>query len=243
MSWWAVGAAVASAVVSQYNAAQVEKKRNRATVASIQEQQRNQREANKATQENLDKLAQSTPEDEYQGRASDIRNQLRQKQAMALAGIQNTGGGEAVTEMAAAARPTAVGYGDDINRWISGIDAPMLQRQGEGWDRQNVENRLNRLRRDSAQEDALLRLKLAGIRENPWLSMLSQGLSAYAGAKGFGGNTMSGGSTGLSNLGGQSAQQFYAFPQSVGTPTMFNPYLMNQSPTGIGASMYLKGGG
>lgn len=241
MSWWAVGAAVASAVVSQYNAAKTQKKRNQATMASLEEQARNQRKAAASVNENLDKLEQSSSQDEYQGRASQIRNQLRQKQAMALAGIQNTGGSEAVTEMAAAARPTAVGYGDDINRWISGIDAPMLQRQGEAWDRQNVENRLNVLRRNSAQEDALLRLKLAGIRENPWLSMLSQGLSAYSGAKGFGGgNTMSG--QPLANLGGQTPQQFYAFPQSVGTPTMFNPYLMNQSPTGIGASSYLKGG-
>lgn len=239
MSWWAVGAAVAAAVVQQYNTAQTEKKRNRATVASIQEQQRNQREANKATQENLDKLAQSTPEDEYQGRANDIRTQLRQKQAMALAGIQNTGGGEAVTEMAAAARPQAVGYGDDINRWISGIDAPMLQRQGEAWDRQNVENRLNRLRRDSAQEDALLRLKLAGIRENPWLNILSQGLSAYAGAKGFGGNTMTGSGQGLTNLGGQSAQQFYAPSIQAGNSTMFVPW-QDRNIYGIGPNL---GGG
>jgi hypothetical protein len=197
MSWFAVGAAVASAVVSQYNANKVAKKQNQATVASIQEQAKLQREANQAVNQNIDKLAQSDAQDEYQGRSGDIRNQLRQKQAMALAGIQNPGGGEAVTEMANAARPQAVGYGDDINSWISGIDAPMLQRQGEGWDRADVESRLGLLRRNSAQEDAMLRLKLAGIRPNPWLNMLSEGLSAYAGAKGFGGgNTMSGGASG-----------------------------------------------
>jgi len=234
MSWWAVGAAVASAVVSQYNANKVQKKRNQATVASIEEQAKNQRQAAQAVNQNLDTLTASTPEDEYRGRESAIRNQLRQKQAMALAGIQNTGGGEAVTSMADAAKPQAIGYGDDINRWISGIDAPMLQRQGEAFDRQNVENRLNVLRRNSAQEDALLRLKLAGIRENPWLSMLSQGLSAYAGAKGFGGgNTMSGGGQGLTNLGGQSAQSFYANGDvlnalpSMAQPLQRNPYGFN----------------
>jgi len=238
MSWWAVGTAVAAAVVQQYNAAQVQKKQNRATVASIAEQAKNQREANLKINENLDKLEQSTSQDEYQGRSSQIRNQLRQKQAMALAGIQNTGGGEAVTEMAEAARPTAVGYGDDINRWISGIDAPMLQRQGESWDRANVENRLNRLRRDSAQEDALLRLKLAGIRPNPWLDILSQGLSAYA-TSGFGGKTMSGGGQPISGLGGQTAQQFYAPSVSAGNTTMFTPW-NDRSIYGIGPNL---GGG
>ena len=189
MSWWAVGAAVASAVLQQYNASQTAKKQNQATVASIMEQGKLQREANQKINENIDELAKSSPEDEYQGRASDIRNQLRQKQAMALAGIQNTGGGDAVTSMAAAAKPTAIGYGDDINRWISGIDAPMLQRQGEQFDRADVQAKLDFLRRNSAQENNLLQLKLAGIRPNPWLDMLSQGLSAYARAKGFGGTT------------------------------------------------------
>ena len=241
MSWWAVGAAVASAVVQQYNQAQVAKKQNRATVASIMEQQKLQREANARVNENIDKLEQSTPEDEFQSRSSDIRNQLRQKQAMALAGIQNTGGGEAVTSMANAARPTAVGYGDDINRWISGIDAPQLQRQGEAWDRADVESKLGFLRRSSAQEDALLRLKLAGIRENPWLNMLSQGLSAYA-TSGFGGKTMSGGGgQGLSNLGGQSAQQFYALPGAGTTMTGSSGYMQipwqDRSIYGIGPNL------
>lgn len=238
MSWFAVGAAVASAVLQQYNANKVAKKQNQATVASLLEQQKLQREANQRINENIDQLAQSDPQDEYEGRSSDIRNQLRRQQSMALAGIQNTGGGEAVTEMANAAKPMAVGYGDDINRWISGIDAPMLQRQGEQFDRADVQSKLDFLRRNSAQEHNLLQLKLAGIRENPWLNMLSQGLSAYAGAKGFGGgNTMSG--QPISGLGGQTAQQFYAPSIQAGNSTMFVPW-QDRNIYGIGPNL---GGG
>lgn len=215
MSWLSVGAAIASAVFSNYNAQQVAKKQNRAATASIMAQEALSRKASQEVNKNIDELEKSTPEDEFQGRAGDIRAQLRAKQAMALAGLPDANWSDAYKSMAGAAAPTAIGYGDDINTWLSGIDAPMLQRQGEAFSRADVESALRGLRRDSAAENTLLNMRLANIRRNPWLDMLSTGLSAYAGTKGFGGNTMAG-SAGqgvpVTNLGGQSARTFFTDP-------------------------------
>ena len=198
MSWWAVGAAVASAVVSQYNAAQTEKKRGRAVAESIATQRKYQDEANARMSKQLAELETSTPDDEKAALQGDIRKQLRQKQAMALAGLQGGGvGSDDAEAYAQQAMPVATGYGDFINEQVSGMDAPLYQRQGEAFERADVGALNDFMRRNSAQEDNLLRLRMAGIRDNPWLSMLSQGLSAYSGAKGFGGgNTMSGGVSG-----------------------------------------------
>jgi hypothetical protein len=70
--------------------------------------------------------------------------------------------------------------------------------------------------------------------------MLSEGLSAFAGSKGFsGGNTMSGGGQGLTNLGGQTAQSFYADGSALNAlPSMSRP--LQGNPYGIGS---IYGGG
>lgn len=191
MSWFAVGAAVASAAVSGYNQYKTAKKQDKYAAQGIAKQGEIQRKANAKTNEQLDVLEGSNADDEYGTRYGQIQDQLRKKAQFALAGIQNTGGGDAVTSMAEAGRGKAVDYGDFINQAVSGIDAPTLQRQGERFMYGDTESALNSLRRDSAQQDYLTRLRIQGVKPNPLLSMLSTGLSAYAGAAG-GGGTMAG---------------------------------------------------
>lgn len=211
MSWVAVGAAVASALVGGYNQAKTAKKQDRFAAEGIRKQAEEQRKANAKMNEQLDTLEKSKPDDEFLSRSSAIRDQLRRKQALGLSGITNTGGGDAVTSMAEAGRGKAIDYGDFINEAVSGIDAPALQRQGESFLFGDTESALNRSRRDSAQTDYLTRLKVQGVRPNPLLSMLSTGLSAYSqgAAGGFGGKTMAGGAGPQAGLGGMSPQTFY----------------------------------
>ena len=166
MIWPAIIAAVAAAAVSGYNQYNTARKQDRIAAQGIAEQAKLQREANTRLNKQLDELETSTPDDEYASRSSQIRNQLRRKQAIGLAGIQNTGGGDAVTTMAEAGRGKAVDYGDFINEAVSGIDAPALQRQGERFMFADTESGLNFLRRNSAQQDAMTRLRMAGVREN-----------------------------------------------------------------------------
>jgi hypothetical protein len=223
---WLVVAAVGAGVVRQYNTNKTAKKRDRATLESMQKQNALQRKASARTMTELNKLEGSTPDDENATRQAQVRTQLRKAQGMALAGITNTGGGDAVTELAGEAGDTAINYGDFINKEFAGIDAPLLQRQGEGFDRADTNSALNRLRRDSGQESNLLRLRMAGIRDNPLLSMLSDGLSAYSGTGGFTGGspTMTGAGFGQvnPNIAAASAQQ--ALPGMVANRTYKNPY-------------------
>jgi hypothetical protein len=195
MTWGAVGAALASAAISQYNTNRTAKKQDRAAAEGIRKQAELQQKANARMNEQLTELEKSTPDDEFDTRSSQIRDQLRRKHSMALAGIQNYGGGDDVTAMADAAKPTATAYGDFINQSLSGMDAPILQRRGEAFERADTGSLLAYLGRNSAQEDYLTRLKMAGIRDNPWLSMLSAGLGAYSGAAGMGGSIAGAGKT------------------------------------------------
>jgi hypothetical protein len=224
MVWPLVVAAIAAAVIQQYNQAKTAKRQDKAAAASIRTQAETQREANKRMNEQLDTLQDSTPADEKATRSSQIRTQLKRNQSMALAGLNPTGGGEAVTNMVDSAGRQAVDYGGFINESLSGIDAPLLQRQGEAFDRADVEGDLNRLRRNSAQEGNLLRLRQAGIRDNPWLSLLSTGLSAYAGSGGFGGGkTMAGSGTGAVVPGSiQSPQTFFNVNSGASLPGLTN---------------------
>jgi hypothetical protein len=236
MSWMIV-AAVGAAVVTQYSKNQTAKKRDKATLQSMQRQNELQRKASARTMADLNKLEQSTPDEENATRQSQVRTQLRKAQAMALAGINPTGGGDAVTDLADQAGTTAVGYGDFINRELAGIDAPGLQRQGEAFDRADTNSGLARLRRDSGQESNLLRLRMAGIRDNPLLSMLSTGLSAYSGTGGFtaGGNTgptMTGAT--VAGSGGQTPQGFYSNPP---LPNMVNTAIPYKNPYQIGPNL------
>lgn len=242
MAWPLIVAAIAAAALQKANTTRTARRQDEAAAASIRNQAEFQRQANARNSEQLDKLEASGPEDEFATRSSQIRDQLRRKQSMALAGIQNTGGGDAVTALGDEASGTAIDYGDFINESFSGIDAPVLQRQGEAFDRADTESFLNTLRRNSAQEDYLLRLKQAGIRDNPLMSMASTALSAYAGSGGFGqfGGGAQGGQS-LANLGGQTPQQFYA-PPALGPSapaTMFTPF---NTRRGTGIGMNLGGG-
>ena len=183
---WPIVAAVVAALVQGANQAKTARKQDQNAAAGIRAQAELQRQANVRTDKQLDELEVSTPEDEFETRSSQVRKQMRLQQSTALAGIQNTGGGEAVTALAKDAGGQAIDYGNEINKYLSGIDAPLLQRQGEAFGRADVESSLQSLRRDSSQQDYLTRLRHAGIRDNPWLTLLSTGLSAYAGAAGKG---------------------------------------------------------
>jgi hypothetical protein len=225
MAFPLIAAAIAAAAIQKANQARTARRQDQAAADSLRRQAEFQRQANLRTDEQLRNLEESGPEEEFRQRSGDIRTQLRRKQNLALAGLQQSGSGsDAFNSMAEAAGGTAVNYGDDINRWLSGIDAAGLQRQGEAFERADVGSALNSLRRNSAQEENLLRLRQAGIRDNPLLSLLSTGLGAYAMSGGLGGNTMAGsaGASGLGAFGNTSPQDFFA--ASAGANMPFNVF-------------------
>lgn len=226
---WAVTAIVASVVIQQYNQSQTAKKQNKAAMAGLAEQRKFQEQANARANQELDKLSKSTPDDEYDTRSSQIREQLRRKNQMAMAGLQATGGGDAVTSMVNAAKPTATAYGDTINKYLSGIDAPLLQRQGEAFSRADMNSFINVMRRNSAQEAALTNAKIASIRDNPWLSMISKGLGAWGSSGLMSGGSTAGSSTGFTN----ALPASYNYSSTAGA-SLYPGSWMNVPPQGYG---------
>ena len=238
--------ALGSAWVSNLNANRTARKQNEAAMAGLMRQKEFEDQARQRFNKQLQDLEQSTPDEERKTLASQIRQQLRNRQALALSGIQPTGGSDAVTMYAGEAEPVAVDYGDFIGNTMAAVDAPLYQRQGESFDRADVGNLIRTMGRHSSTEDYLTRLKIAGIRPNPWLNMLAAGLGAYgtSGAGMFNPTATSGSTvTGLPNLGGMSASGFYRDPSQLGLPTqtMMNPWLMGQSGTGVGGILKYPG--
>jgi hypothetical protein len=228
MAWPLIAAAIASSLIQGYNQYRTAQKQDQAAAAGLARQRGFQEQANARMAQQLDELEKSTPEDERQTLEGQIRSQLRAKQAQALAGLRSDVGSDDADVYAAAAAPVAVDYGDFINDVVSRRDAPVIQRRGETYDRADVESYLNFMRRNSAQERNLTNLQIAGIRPNPWLTMASNVLGAYATSGGFGGMGMSG--QPQSQLMSLTPQQFYGASQPLANApiTMMNPDLMNQ---------------
>jgi len=176
--------AVVAAGATYANQRQVAKKQDNIAYQDLLKQQREQRKADSQIEATVRKLEGSTSADEKASRVGLTQQQLRLKQQQGLAGITNTGGGDAVTDKAEAAKLDAAGYGGLMNNLFSGIDAANLQRQGEGFDYGDLGDSLGLVRRNSAQDTNIARLRMQGVQPNPWLTMGAAAASAYGGSYG-----------------------------------------------------------
>lgn len=200
--------AVAGAGLQAYNQRKTAKKQDREAYANLVKQRETQKQADASANKALTEIESGSAATHKETRSSQIRDQLRKSQSMALAGLQNSGGIDATELRALDAGGQAIDYGDFFGGNLAGLDAANMLRQDEHGSRLDLGMDLGRLGRNSAQDHNLSRMRMQGIRDNPWLTMLSSGLSAGAGA--YGGGGLGGGKTMAgSALGGQSPQTFY----------------------------------
>jgi hypothetical protein len=225
-----IALAVASAGVTAYNQRQTAKKQDRAALEGLKRQRGFEQESMRNIMDQVNRLEGSSPEEELASRSSLIRDHLRRKQANAVGILQATGGGDAVSQAVEDATGGTIDYGDFITNALAGVDAPLMQRQGEDFDRADVSSLVNFMRRNSAAEDALTRMQIAGIRPNLGLQMLAAGLQGASTGTAMAGfnspGTMHQAGSGLSNLGGQTPQAFYS--------TVYGPPMQSTGQTIFG---------
>jgi len=108
---------------------------------------------------------------------------LSQANGNVNAGLGAPGGAsERFTQDQANAAAGVSEYGKTVSDRLARIDAPKYQRIDEANMRQDAGTDLGLIKRKAAGEDFINKLKLQGIRRNPWLDALGMGLSAYGGA-------------------------------------------------------------
>jgi len=177
-----IALAVAGAGVQMYAQNKAAKQADRIALDNLSKQRRTQQQADAKVAETLADLQRSSSADEKASRFDAGAQQLRMNQQRALAGISNTGGGEAATTAADTAKEKVADYGTSMNDLFSTIDAAGLQRLGESFDRADLHDSIGLLKRNSMADRDIMNLKLQGVRPNPWLQLLSTGLGAAAGS-------------------------------------------------------------
>lgn len=166
---------------SQYADQRSQQRRaDRIALQSLQQSDARQRRADAATNQMLDELRQSSPEDERESTMRGFLEQLSRAEPRAMSGLRARGGeSEAFRRDAEAAALGVSSEGARHAEIASRLDAPALQRQREGRTIADLGINLGALGREQQGDDRQADLLLRGIRSNPWLQALSAAAGAY----------------------------------------------------------------
>lgn len=181
-AWVPLAVAALSAGGEYVNTQNTAKRQDQAEAQAIRNQSLIQRKADAKVNDTVQKLAGSTSADERAKRLDDYLGQLRRHQATIQAGLAPAIGSDAFKADSADAATGATNYADQTAGLLSRIDAPQLQRQGEGFDYGNLATDLNLLQRDSSGQNFLDQLRARNVRRNAKLDLLSGLGMAYAGS-------------------------------------------------------------
>lgn len=175
-------AAAAAAGAQYYNTRQTGKRQDEALAAGIRQQSKTQRKADERVQQTIGEIAGSSPADATAAAREGYQQAVRGTDQMAASGQALSGLSEAYDQAARAANTTAAGRTGAVADLLSRIDAPLQQRQSEGFRVGDLGTDLSILKRTSQGQDFLSRLKAQGVRRNPWIDAFSAGLQGYASA-------------------------------------------------------------
>lgn len=212
----ALALAAAAAGTQYYNTQQTNKRLDRQTVASIQNQQGIQKEANAKVLQTLSDVDASSPAGERQRAADEYLKQVQGAQKLARTNLQQRGLSDEYDEGAVQAGDKAQEYATNIGSLMASIDAPSAQRANEGFRFGDLATDIGLVGSKSRGQQFVDALKAKGIRRNPYLDAAAALMNGAAGGvgtgsavgaaagSGGGGFTGSGLSGGYSSIGGYS---------------------------------------
>lgn len=181
-----------------YNTNRTLSRQDAEAAAGIRRQGDIQRRADQRVNAEVDTLAQSTNADERAQRMQDYMKTLAATRQKTEAGLDNEAMGDAFNAAGDKAKGELAAEGQTRANLMAGIDAPGLQRQGEGIRFGNLATDVGLIGRESAGQQFLTDLRVRSQRRNPWLDFagsamqgLGQGMAtrgASGGVSGAGGN-------------------------------------------------------
>jgi hypothetical protein len=183
MAWVGALIAIAAAAASEYNSEQTAKRQDNQAAAGLIEQGRKQKQADSKVNDEVQKLAGSNATDERAAALQNYMTTLQRGKQTAQAGLNtpNIGGSAFQASSAQAANDVQFNAANTAGL-MSRIDAPGMQRQGEGFDYGNLATDLSLISREAQGDDYLNQLRIKAIRRNPWIDVAAAGASGYAGA-------------------------------------------------------------
>lgn len=207
-----------SAGMSAYNTNQTAKREDRALADSIRNQASKQREADAKTLAEVSKTEASSSRDEEAKRTGDYMTQLRRNRASLQGGLTPSIGGSTFTADAAQAGQAVDQYAGDTAGLMAQVDAPGMQRQGEGFSFGKLATDIGLLQRESRGQAYIDELRRRSVRRNPWLDMAAGLAGAAGGAMAGGGGGLLGGllgggsKVGATTLAGSPAPAYGGYP-------------------------------
>ena len=181
-------AMLALAAGTQYvNTKNVERKQDNAAADQIRNQSKHQREADAKVNDEVTKLKGSTSADEKAKALSDymaalVRNRNKIQTGLTPEGVGSSAFGTDKLQAASGVDALAANNANLMAR----MDAPTMQRQGEGFGFGQLATDLGLIGRKASGDNYLDELRLRGIRRNAGLDLAAGLLSAGAGAVGAG---------------------------------------------------------
>lgn len=203
MSFWVSAAVAVVAATAQYeNNKQVARRQDNELAGQLRRTSAQQQQEAAKTNQLIQKTAQSSPEAARSGLLQQFMDKLRAENGNAvrpLAQVGNVSG--AYTKAANDAALGVSKYGSDTAGLLSAIDAPALQRMSEAANLSRYGSDLNEVKRQSAADDFLTRMRLQAIRPNPWLTAVADGARAYGSARASGAGSGGGGGSAMNGTG------------------------------------------
>lgn len=167
--WVPLALAAVGAGTQYYNTQQTEKRQDNQLAANIRGQARRQEEADAEVNEEISRLEKSSAADERAGRLQQYFQTIGRNRRDVQGGITPGIGGAQFQGDADKAAAALDAYGGGQASLASRIDAPLVQRQGEGFGYGNLATDLSRIGREIAGQAFVDQVKLQRIRRDPWL--------------------------------------------------------------------------
>ena len=197
--------AAAAAGTQYYNTQKTAQRQDDAMAAQLRQQGKRQQDADAKVNELIAKTAASNPDAEKNDILGKYMQQMQVTGGNATNGLAQVGATSDAYKQSANNAALGIGdYGKHVAGLLSRMDAPAMQRNDERLDAARFESDLNRIKRFSAGDDFLAKLKYDQIRRNPYLDLASGLMSGAAGAMGGGWGTGStqGASAAATGIGG-----------------------------------------
>lgn len=191
----------ASAGTQAYSTHRSNKERDAISADNIRKQMAHQRRIDDRVKQNLNQLETSSPEAERAQSLNNYLSQLRAARAAASGTPGAPGSSSRYQRDTETSDASIQNYGRRVADSLSRINSAGLQRQNERIGTGRMAADVGGISRQASGDDAIARMRIAAVQDNPWLTGLSLALRAAAAATSMG----AGGAAGAGSTGGTGA--------------------------------------
>lgn len=184
--------------------------------AQIRQQSARQDEADKSVNQLIANRTTSDAANERGNASTQYLQQVRAAQGTASNGLRQAGAvSDAYQQQSNDAALGIADYGANVANLMARIDAPQQQRQREAIEGAQLGSDLGLIGRRAAGDDYLAKIKMQGVRANPWLAAFGQAASGAAmgmASAGAGSAASAGAASGSAANFGSQAGSWYTNP-------------------------------